>query len=118
MHVFFPVLCIWTVAVVQSDVTLTLGIRVPYGWVAIPVSSHLIRPKDTEDPPSSAEVVDTAFMFACNVWVPEWAKKMEAGAWSGVVALNRSHFERNKGKQLWVDRSTVFEKFVKAVEKM
>jgi len=91
---------------------------VPYGWFAIPVSCHEIRPKDTEDPPSSAEVVDTAFMFAFNVWVPEWAKKMEAGAWSGVVALNRSHFERNKGKQLWADRAIVFEKFVKAVEKM
>ena len=91
---------------------------VPYGWFAFPVSCHAIRPKDSEDPPSAAEVVDTAFMFAFNVWIPEWAKKMEAGAWSGVVALNRSHFERNKGKQLWVDRSTVFEKFVKAVEKM
>ena len=91
---------------------------VPYGWFAIPVSCHEIRPKESEDPPSSAEVVDTAFMFAFNVWVPEWAKKMESGAWSGVVALNRSHFERNKGKQLWADRAIVFEKFVKAVEKM
>jgi hypothetical protein len=91
---------------------------VPYGWFAIPVSCHEIRAKDTEDPPSKAEVVETAFMFAFNVWVPQWAKKMESGAWSGVVALNRSHFERNKGKQLWADRSTVFEKFVKAVEKM
>ena len=91
---------------------------VPYGWFAFPVSCHEIRPKDSEDPPSAAEVVDTAFMFAFNVWIPEWAKKMEAGAWSGVVALNRSHFERNKGKQLWADRAIVFEKFVKAVEKM
>ena len=91
---------------------------VPYGWFAFPVSCHAIRPRDSEDPPSAAEVVDTAFVFAFNVWCPEWAKKMEAGAWSGVVALNRAHFDRNKGKQLWADRAIVFEKFVKAVEKM
>ena len=91
---------------------------VPYGWFAIPVSCHEIRPKDSEDQPSDAEEVNIAFMFAFNVWIPEWAKKMAAGAWSGVVALNRAHFERNKGKQLWTDRAIVFENFVKAVEKM
>ena len=91
---------------------------VPYGWFAFPVSCHEIRTRGSEDQPSDAEEVNIAFMFAFNVWIPEWAKKMAAGAWSGVVALNRAHFERNKGKQLWADRAIVFEKFVKAVEQM
>ena len=91
---------------------------VPHGFFVVPVSVHIVRDRDSEEPASPEEQVDTAYLLALNSFVPAWAEKMDNSAWAGIVALNRAYFEKNKAKTLWVDRSAVFEKFVKAVEKL
>ena len=93
-------------------------IWVPYGFFVVPVSAHLIPDKDSEQPKTAAEEVETAYMLAINTFVPEWAKKLDANSWRAIVAYNKAWFDKNKGKALWVERATVFEKFVKAVEQL
>ena len=90
----------------------------PLWFFVVPVSAHQIRDKDCAEPKTAAEEVDTAFVFAMNSFVPEWAKKLDANSWRAIVAYNKAWFEKNKGKALWVERATVFEKFVKAVEQL
>ena len=91
---------------------------IPYGFFVVPVSAHLIPDKDSEQPKTAAEEVETAYMLAINTFVPEWAKKLDANSWRAIVAYNKAWFDKNKGKALWVERATVFEKFVKAVEEL
>ena len=91
---------------------------IPYGLFVVPVSAHEIRDKDSAEPPTPEEEVGTAFVLAMNTFVPEWAKKLDYNSWRAIVALNRAWFDKNKAKNLWADRATVFEAFVKAVEKL
>ena len=67
-------------------------------FFVVPVSAHQIRDKDCGDPPTASEEVDTAFVFAMNSFVPEWAKKLDCNAWRAIVAFNRSWFEKKQGE--------------------
>ena len=91
---------------------------IPYGYFVVPVSAHQIRDKDCIDPKTVEEEVDIAFVLALNTFVPKWAKQIDVNSWRAIVAFNRAFFEKNKAKTLWVDRASVFEKFVKEVEKL
>ena len=93
-------------------------IWIPYGFFVVPVSAHQIRDKDCGEPKTAAEEVDIAFVFAMNSFVPEWAKKLDSNSWRAIVAFNRAWFEQNKDRTMWVQRAGVFEKFIKAVEKL
>ena len=72
------------VEVLQKSVTVPVKkgnlVWVPYGFVVVPVSAHIVRDKDSEKPPSPEEGVDTAFFVAFNSFVPEWAKQMDKAA--------------------------------------
>ena len=90
----------------------------PLWFFVVPVSAHEIRDKDSAEPPTPEEEVGTAFVLAMNTFVPEWAKKLDSNSWRAIVAFNRAWFEQNKDRTMWVQRAGVFEKFIKAVEKL
>ena len=90
----------------------------PLCFFLVPVSAHQIRDKDSTEPKMAAEEVETAYMLAIDTFVPEWAKKLDSNSWRAIVAFNRAWFEQNKDRTMWVQRAGVFEKFIKAVEKL